>query len=268
MWTILALLTVLGATPGQSGLSLTHVRSTHGLLGPPRNNEALVPGDVFFLGFDIEGITVEDGGKVRYSLSIEASDSSGKVIFQQQQPPDNEATVSLGGDSVPAFARLDVGLDTPPGDYKFKVTVKDRASGKEQSLTRDLTVLPRRFALVRQTMSLDTEGRYPAALFVCGQGVWVHCSAVDFARDSASKQPNLVFEVRVLDADGKPTMAKPLIHKVNKDVPASEKNVPLSFPLSLNRPGKFTLEVLASDEISGKKAKIVSPLHVLSAAKE
>ncbi len=267
MWTILALLAVLGAAPGQSGLSLTHVRSTHGLLGPPRHNEVLVPGDVFFLCFDIEGITVEDGGKVRYNLSIEASDSSGKVVFRQP-PADTEATVSLGGDSVPAYAWLDVGLDTTPGDYKFKVTVKDRASGKEQSLTRALTVLPRRFALVRQTVSLDTEGRYPAAVFACGQGVWVHCSAVDFARDSASTQPNLVFEVRVLDAEGKPTMAKPLIHKVNKDIPASEKKVPLAFPLSLNRSGKFTLEVLARDEISGKKVKIVSPIQVLSAAKE
>jgi hypothetical protein len=267
MGTTIALLMMLAAAPAQSGLTLTHVRSTHGLLGPERRSDSLAPGDVLFLCFDIEGITVEDGGKVQYRMGIEASDSSGKVVFRQQ-PADTEAMVSLGGATVPAFAQLDVGLDTPPGEYKFKVTVKDRVSGKEQSLTRPVTVRPRGFALVRETVSLDARGNYPAALLACGQGVWVHCSAVDFARDPATKQPDLIFEIRVLDERGKPTLAKPLTHKVNKDIPTEEKKVPVAFPLSLNRPGKFTIEVLATDAIGGKKAKIVAPITVLSAAKE
>ena len=267
MWTTIALLTALGVTPAESGLSLTHVRSTHGLLGPERKSEALPPGDVFFLCFDIEGITVEDGGKVRYSLGIEASDPSGKVVFRQK-PIDTESKVSLGGTSVPAYAQLDIGLDTPSGDYQFKVVVKDLASGKEQSLTRPVKVLPRGFALVRQTVSLDTEAKYPAAVLACGQGVWVHCSAVEFARAAANKQPNLVFEVRVLDDSGKPTLTKPIVHKIDKGIPANEKKVPLAFPLSLNRAGKFTLEVVARDEVAGKTAKFVLPLTVLSHAKE
>lgn len=267
MWTTLALLTALGVTPAESGLSLTHVRSTHGLLGPERKSEALAPGDVFFLCFDIEGITVEEGGKVRYSLGIEASDSSDKVVFRQK-PTDTESKVSLGGTSVPAYAQLDIGLSTPPGDYRFKVVVKDLASGKEQSLTRAIKVLPRGFALVRQTVSLDTEASYPAAVLTCGQGVWVHSVAVDFARDATSKQPNLVFEVRVLDDSGKPTLAKPAVHKIDKDIPANEKKVPVAFPLSLNRAGKFMLEVVARDEVAGKTAKFVLPLTVLSFAKE
>lgn len=265
MWTTIALLTALAATPSASGLSLTHVHATHGLLGPERSAEALAPGDVYFLSFDIEGITVEEG-KVRYSIAIEASDAQGKVVFRQN-PADTEASVSLGGANVPAFAKLDVGLDTPPGDYQFKITVKDRVSGKQESLTRTLKVLPRDFALVRQTVSLDTEAAYPVGVFVCGQGVWVHCNAVAFSR-AANKQPNLVFEARVLDDNGKPTLSKPIVHTVNKDIPADKQNVPLAFPLSLNRAGKFTLEIMATDQVNGKKAKFVLPFTVLSGTKE
>lgn len=264
MWTTLALLTLLSTTPAESGLTLTHVRATHGLLGPERASDTLAPGDVYFLCFDIDGITIDDDGKVRYDMASEARDSTGRVVFRQE-PKETSVTVSLGGNTVPAYARLDVGLDTQPGDYQYKVTVK--AGGKEQSLTRTLTVLPRRFALVRQTVSLDTQGAYPAAVLMCGQGVWVQCNAVAFARDRTSKQPNLVFEVRVLDDSGKPTMSKPIVHKVNKDVPDKERKVPLAFPLSLNRPGKFTIEVRASDEISGNKAKIATTITVTSARK-
>jgi hypothetical protein len=267
MWTTIALLTALAAAPAASDLSLTHVRSTHGMLGPQRKSEAIAPGDILFLCFDIEGITVEEGGKVRYSLDIETSDATGKVVFRQK-PTDNEATVSLGGNTVPAYARLTIGLDTPAGEYGIKVTVKDRASGQQQSLKQSIKVLPRDFALVRETISLDTEGEYPSAVFTSGQGAWVHCSAVEFGRAPGNKQPDLVFEVRIFDDVGKPTLAKPIVHKINKDIPANEKHVPLAFPLSLNRAGKFRLEVTATDQLNGKKAKFVLPFTVLSAAKE
>jgi hypothetical protein len=42
----------------------------------------------------------------------------------------------------------------------------------------------------------------------------------------------------------------------------------LAFPLSLNRAGKFTLEVTATDQVNDKKAKFVLPLTVLSGTKE
>ncbi|HEY7427344.1 MAG TPA: hypothetical protein VH682_24130 [Gemmataceae bacterium] len=263
MWTTLALLSALGVTPAQSDLALTHVRSTHGLLGPERSNETLAPGDILFVCFDINGVKVDDGGKVRYSMAIDVSDSTGKVLFKQA-PKDTEAGTSLGGSSVPAYATLNVGLDTPPGDYEFKITVKDLASGKQQSLTRNLKVLPKDFALVRGMVSADTEAKYPTAVFACGQGAWVHCSAVGFGRSGAEKQPNVVFEMRVLDEAGRPTLAKSVSSTVNKDIPAKEPALPMAFPLSLNRPGKFTIELQATDQNSGKKAKLSFPITVQS----
>jgi hypothetical protein len=266
MWTTLALYAALSAVPGQSGLSLTNVRSTYGLLGPERRSEELAPGDVYFVSFNIEGITVGEEGKVRYSIGTTVTDAGGKVQLQQE-PKETEATISLGGNSVAAYNQLTIGLDTAPGDYRLKVTVTDRASGKEQSLTRNIKVLPRSFALVRTTVSLDTNGQYPAEVFTCGQGLWVQCSAVEFARDRGSKQPDLVFEVRIYDESGKPTMAKPLLHTINKNIPANENKVPLAFPLSLNRAGKFTIEVLANDRLKNKKSKTTIPITVLSTQK-
>jgi hypothetical protein len=264
MWTTIALLTTLNMTPAQTDLALAHVRSTHGLLGPERKDETLSPGDTLFLCFDLEGVQVDDEGKVKYSMVIEVSDAGGKTLFKQA-PKNLEAKTSLGGSSVPAFAKLDVGLDTPAGDYQVKINVKDLASGKEQSLTRIFKVLPKDFALVRTTTSVDVEGQYPAAVFGSGQGVWVQCHAVGFERDRTSKQPNVVFEMRVLDETGKPTLTKPVTNIVNKDIPDKVAGVVMAFPLVLNRAGKFTVEVSATDQISGKKAKMSFPLTVQSA---
>jgi hypothetical protein len=267
MWTSLALLSALSLTPSQADLSLTHVRSTHGLLGPQRANEALHPGDILFVCFDIEGITADEDGKVRYSTALEVTDSGGKVLLKQQ-PQNSETRLSLGGNRVPAYAHLSVGLDAPPGDYGFKVLVKDLASGKEQSVSRTVKVLPKEFAVVRAAVSADVDAQYPVISYATGQGVWVHCSAVGFDRDKATKQPNVVFEIRVLDEGGKPILSKPTTNTVAKDVSQKQAGVPMAFPLSLNRPGKFTVELLASDQISGKKTKMSFPITVQSASPE
>jgi hypothetical protein len=264
MWTTIALFSLLNLTPGQTDLSLTHVRSTHGMLGPERRDDTLYPGDMLFVCFDIEGITADEDGKVRYSTAIEISDSSGKVLFKQR-PQNSETKISLGGNRVPAYAYFSVGLDAPAGDYGFKIYVKDLASGKQTSVARTVKVLPKDFALVRAAVSVDVDAQYPAVALCCGQGVWVHCSAVGFDRDRGGKQPNVVFEIRVLDEDGKPVCKKPMTNSVTKDVTEKQAALPMAFPLSLNRPGKFTVELLAHDHISGKKAKMSFPLTVRSA---
>jgi hypothetical protein len=184
----------------------------------------------------------------------------------RQAPKEQEARASLGGDSVPAFARLNVGLDTPRGDYQMKILVKDIASGREQSLTRNLKVAAKDFALVRTTVTLDTEGHYPAAVFACGQGVWVQSSAVGLGR-GRDKKPAVVFEMRVLDESGRSTLAKPVTGTPPKDLPANLSGLPLAFPLTLNRPGKFTIELQAVDQISGKKARMSFPILVQAAPK-
>ena len=219
-----------------------------------------MPGGELFLCFDVEGVTVDGDGKVHYSVAVEVADAKGKVLFKQD-PRDLEAPVSLGGDRVPAFAHLDVGLQSPPGQYTVKVTVVDLPSKHSQELKRTVEVLSKDFGLVRVKTTSDQEGQLPVAVPGAGEGLWIQCGAVGFGRGE-SKQPDLTFELRVLDEGGKPTRTKPFAVQVNKDVPDGAVLVPAQFFLSLNRPGKFTVELTAADKVGGKKAKLNFPLTV------
>ena len=264
MWTTLALV-ALAAAPAQAGeLTLTRVRSTHGVLGPARAEDKLLPGDSLVVCFDIGGMVADDRGRVAYSMGLEVTDGTGKVLFTQG-PADMEATASLGGDRVPAFARVDVGLSQPPGEHTLKVTVLDRATGRKGTLTRKATVLPKGFGLVRLALTADAEGNIPLPALGSGGTAFVHFGAVGFGRDKDSKQPRLRFAVRVLDDKGKPTAEKERASEVSKGVPADFLAVPMSFPLTLNRPGKFTVEVTATDATSNQRAKLSFPIKVIDA---
>jgi hypothetical protein len=265
MWTTLALAAALGTAPAQAGdLKLTRVRSTHGVMGPTRAEDKLLPGDSLVVCFDIGGMAANEEGKVAYSMGLEVTDGSGKVLFTQD-PANMETIASLGGDRVPAFARIDVGLSQPPGEHTVKVTILDRATGRKGTLTRKVTVLPKGFGLVRLALTADPEGQLPLPALGSGGTAFVQFAAIGFGRDKDSKQPNLRFSVRVLDENGKPTTDKERTSEVNKNVPADFLAVPMTFPLSLNRPGKFTVELTATDATSGQTAKLSFPIKVIDA---
>jgi hypothetical protein len=257
-----ALLAALTLAPGDAGeLKLTNVRSTHCVLGPVRATEQVLPGDSYCLSFDIEGITIDDTGKARYSVALEVAGSDGKTLFKQE-PSDQTVQVALGGDRLPAYAKIDVGLDQKPGDYTLKVMVKDGTSGKSAMLSRSATVLPKDFGMVRLTTSSDPEGRAPVSVPGSGEWLWLQFGVVGFARSGDGKQPDVAVEMRILDENGKPTTAKPMSVEVNKDVPETELAVPMRLLLSLNRPGKFTVELTATCKICNKSAKLSFPLTV------
>src|SRR5713226_7158977 len=100
MLTTAVLIAALSLAPGQAGrLDLTNVRTTYGPLGISRSDTRLLPGDSFCISFDIEGITVDRGGKVLYSMTTVFTDSKGKTVFKQE-PRDLEAINALGGSTV------------------------------------------------------------------------------------------------------------------------------------------------------------------------
>jgi hypothetical protein len=265
MWTSLVYAAALSLAPGQAPeLELTNVRATHGLLGCAREEAKYLPGDVCVVAFDITGLKMDANNKVKYSIGLEAFDPKGDLLFKQA-PRELEGTCTLGGGRLPATLNLNVGLQQPPGEYKAKVTVTDLATGQSKSFTRVAEVLPRQFGLVRLHLTNDPEGRHASPLLFVGESVHLHFSVVDFARDPATKQPNLAVELRVLDEGGNPTLGKPLTGEVTQGVPAMAPDVPLHFLLSLNRPGKFTAELKATDKVSGKTATAKIPLNVQQA---
>lgn len=265
MLTTLSVLAVLTAAPGEvSSLKIDNIRNTQGILGPTREDGPFLPGDSFVLAFDIKGLKEDPDGKVLYSTAVEVADSKGKVLFKQQ-PKDLEAVNALGGGTLPGYVKLDIGINQPGGEFTLKVTITDRATKKSQNLTRTALVLPPGYGLVRLNLATDPEGHSPAAALAAGQSLWLNAGVVGFERDKSTKQPNIRLTLRVLDEAGKPTVRKPFSGEVNKDVDSKAISIPAQFHLSLNRSGKFLVELEAADQVSGKTAKLSFPINVLSA---
>ncbi len=262
MMTTLAL-AALTLAPAQAGdFGLANVRMTYGLLGLPRTDARFLPGDQLYLAFDLEGVQPDRDGKVKYGIGMEVLDSKGKVVFRQA-PGKLEAIPALGGTTLPAFAHLHVGLEQPPGEYTLKVSVTDHTAKATREIVRQIELLKKGFGLVGLSLTGDAEGQIPMPHVGVGQSVWVNFAAVGFERKGG--QPNLSATLRVLDKDGKPTMAKPFTGEVTKDIPAKLQAVPMQFLLQLNRAGEFTVELKLTDDVSGKTAKQTFPLNVLKA---
>jgi hypothetical protein len=126
-------------------------------------------------------------------------------------------------------------------------------------------VLPKGFGLVRLALAADAEGNVPLPALGSGGTAFVQFGAVGFGRDAGGKQPNLRFAVRVLEEGGKPATEKGRASEVSKGVPADFLAVPMSFPLTLNRPGKFTVELTATDAVGNQTAKLTFPIKVVDA---
>jgi hypothetical protein len=263
MLNTVAVVALLSATLAQSdGLTLSDARLTYGVLGPARKDNKLLPGDNLVVSFEIHGMTVDANGRVIYSTVTELTDTKGKVWFRSPSR-DLTETNSLGGGSRTAYARAEVGLDQPPGDYVLKVTVTDRANKKSQTLTQPFTVLPKAFGMVALSATADADGQVPCGLLGVGQSLFVNGAVVGFNRASGSAaQPHVALEMRILDANNKPTVAAPFTGVINQNVSARSVALPFQFLVSLNRPGQFTLELKATDKVGGKTVSQSFPFTV------
>ncbi len=260
IWTTLAVAATLGAAPGD--LTLANARLTHGVLGPVRSASEVLPGDSLYVCFDIQGIRVDDSGKVQYSTGLAVTDARDKVVFKQD-PRNYETTASLGGDRVTGFATVTIGSAQPAGKYNLTVTVADRAGGGKGTLTKEFTVRPRDFGIVQLATTADADGLLPVPAPGAGQGLWLHFGVAGCTRDKSTKQPKVDISLRVLDADGTPTLTNPVAGSINKDVPADAFVLPVRLSLLLNRTGKFTVEVTATELVAGKVDKVRFPLTVV-----
>ena len=267
MWATIALVAGLTLTQGQgSELKVSNERPLHSVLGPVRDNDKVLPGDIYYFGFDIDNIKLADDGKVRYSMAMEViSDKDGKSQYKQQPNP-VESYNALGGQKVPIVSELFVGLDMAAGDYTMKLTIKDRTANKSHELTRKFQVLPKDFGIVRLNLSTSGNAASPP-IGVVSQQMLVSYTIVSFQRDKGTKQPNISFELRVFDEDKKETLAKPFTGEVNNDIQESTLAIPAQFLLNLNRSGNFTVELKATDNLSKKTAKQTFALKVLEVGK-
>src|SRR5262249_7521287 len=107
-------------------------------------------------------------------------------------------------------------------------------------------------------------GKASAPVFSPGRPGWINFSVVGFARDKDKGQPHLTATLRVLDEGGRSVFSTPFSGTIHKDVPAQAGAVPMQFQLVLAHAGRFTVELAAADEVSGRKAAVTFPIQVVA----
>jgi len=257
-------LVVLSLSAAPAGaLEVKNVRSTYGPFGALRASNKLLPGDILFLGFDIHDMKMEPNtGLVKYRIRLEVFDGKGKSLFKRDT--DTQRYLALGQARLADRAQVITGSDQPAGNYSVKVTItetagKDKAAGAGKSFTHPFEILPAGFGLIH--------GSSPAVAPVTDD-LTAHCALVGFRRDPKTKLPNVNLRMRILDEKGQPTLSAAFINNIPKDLPEEVDIkkidiVPLPFPIFLNRPGRFTIEIIAQDLNSKKTATLTFPLLVV-----
>jgi hypothetical protein len=246
-----------------NALELVNPRTTYGYFGAPRPKEGMLPGDAAHFTFEIKNLKLDDAGKASYSIAIEIRDADGKLFFEQK-PYNSVARNFFGGATLPCSAQIDLPHDAKPGVVDWKVTVKDRTTNKSAVLEGKGKILPPDFGIIRVGLFADADTRASmSAVGVVGDSAYLQFSATGFARDKDKKQPNVHVSMRILDEQGKPTMAKPVTGKIDADVAPEAHHVPMLCGITLNRAGRFTVEVTAEDRITGKTSRIAYGLRVL-----
>jgi hypothetical protein len=262
MWATLAFVSALSLAPAQAGpLKIVNDRATYGILGSQRPDNDLLPGDIYFVTFEIDGLQTKEG-KFSYSIGMEFLDKDGKSEFKRE-PQKAEGINTLGGNRLPAFAAAEVGTETKPGEYTLKVTVADNFANKNIELVRKFKVLPKSFGLVRLHLTYLQQIPAPPQLLAPGQSVLINCMAVNFKRDDKTKQPSIAIEIRILDDKGQPTLPEAFKDEVTKGVEESMLAIPIALPLDLNRAGKFTVVLKATDRIAKTEYEVKFPLNVV-----
>lgn len=263
MMPTLLLLTALAAPAQADELKLERVRATYGELGVTRTDVKYLPGDIFFLAFDIVGISIDANGKVTYSMGMEITDKAGKKAFNQS-PINRTEFLLFGGNRMPGRAFFQIALDQDPGEYTVKLTVRDSATNKAATLTTTFEVVKLDFGIVRLSTSSDPGYEFPTApTALPGSVVWLHFHLVGFERDKSSRQPNLTIELETTDEKGTKVVAvKP--RTFTEGLPAVESL--LNFPIALpfNRPGKYLVVLKATDNLTKKTAKAILPVTILT----
>lgn len=254
-------LVLLSLVPGSArAIEIKNARLLYGLLGVERPNNKFLPGDYLYMTFDIEGVEIEaKTGLARYLIVFRVDDSRGKLLLKKETP--TEVLPSLGGNRLPGVMDLTIDRKQPPGKYFIKLEIQDRVSKQSSEFNFDFEVLPLGFGLV---------GVSAPALGFPGQTYGVSFTLVDTPLDT-TKKPQVEVTMKVYDEARKEVM-KPVASVLPRDLPAEidlqkDNVVPMQFPVYLNRPGRFSVEVDINEKVTNQVRQLRIPLTVLDLAK-
>ncbi|HEV3263126.1 MAG TPA: hypothetical protein VG013_40200 [Gemmataceae bacterium] len=264
MLNTLALVMAVALAPGakDNELKISNIRSTYSQLGPVRVSEnkmdKVLPGDIYFVTWEMEPFKVNDAGELRLSMAMEVTDSKKNRIYKQD-PTETMQVNSLGGKRVPAFAHVIIGANTAPGEHTMKVTVEDLAGKRKGSFERKFEILPPGFGMVRLHLSADPDGVTTIpSVGVVGQLLYLNFRVIGADTANHKKAPHVSVTMKVLDENGEPTFKKPVFVESGKEVDKDTVVVPVYLGLVLNRTGTFKVQLTATDE----KNKDIKPVQL------
>jgi hypothetical protein len=252
----------LGAGPA-AAVNIKNVRSTYGPYGGVRPGNKLMQGDALWLAYQIEDLTMEpETGLVKYTVTLEVLDSTGKQILKRPTP--NQRHLTLGKGELSDRAQVVIGSDYGPGKYSVRLTVtdtnikgKEKGGGPSKTVKYDLQLIKEDFGLIQAICP---------SIAATIQDFEANCVLTGMARD-AKQIPKVEVRMTIRDEKGKATLPKPFITNIPADLPGidfkKEKIIRMPFPIVVNRVGRYTVEIEAFDLISKKSAKVAFPLLVL-----
>ncbi len=254
----IAALFALGFLPGvSSAIEIKNIRPCYAPFGATRFESKCLPGDVLFITYDIEGLALKDG-KVSYVTILELLDATGKSLFKKES--ENDAIPQLGGARMPGDLHVIMGPKQAPGRYSIKLTVHDKYENDKnlnaKAFKYDFDVVAETFGFVG--VSAPAVG-FPGQHHITGFAL-VNMSL------NANKMPNAEVSIRVVDANNVEVSKVKML--LPRDMPADTdldkaNFVPLSYPMFLNRVGRYTIEIQAQDKNGNKKAELRFPMTVV-----
>jgi hypothetical protein len=240
-----------------SAVDIKNIRKCYGPLGAKREDNKCLPGEIFFMSYDIDNLSLDKTGKASLTTTFEFIDPQQKVIFTKDTPKD--VVPQLGGARIPGDVHVILSTKQAPGTYKIRVTITDKVSKQAKAFEQPIEVMAPTFGFVAAMSRAVGVAGDPA-------GHVTSFGLVNLTLD-AKKQPNATVTIRILDEAGKDvTPATELVmpRDMPEDTDLEKANfVPTTFPIFLNRPGRFTVDVLANDKNGKKTAKLSFPLTVL-----
>ncbi|MFO0964453.1 MAG: hypothetical protein U0793_02535 [Gemmataceae bacterium] len=257
--TLAATLLLLGLCAPASALEIKNVRNCYAppFLGATRPNLKILGGDVVFITYDIDALTVSaKTGKVSFISTLELIGPDGKQIFSKDTP--NELIPQLGSTTIPGEINIDIPPAQKPGKYLIKMTVTDKEAKETKAFQYPFEVLEPAFGIVGFTApAFGLVGTYQDTQF----------ALVNMKLDD-KKLCKVDLLMRVLDEGGK-ELSK-IQASFPKDLPADVDLGKANFlfwryPVYLNRTGRFTVEVSAKDTAGGGAVTLSYPFRVIDA---
>lgn len=243
--------------PGLAGaLEIKNARASYGTLGATRTDNKFLPGDLLFIHYDIEGLTLVKGS-VSYYSELEFYDAKNNRVHSKKDATQN-LIPQLGGNRFPGLLNAIMGEDQKPGKYTLKLKVVDVNSKKTAEYSYPFELLAKGFGPIRVMAP---------AFGVPGGDSAVQLVLVESPLDSKGL-PSIDITMKIFEQGGKAEVAKPVVISFPKQLPddvnlQKQNLIPVVFPIYLNRAGRFNIDVEINEKQKGKKLKLHLPLTVI-----